>query len=394
MRAFRFGVALAGALLAAPFAFAQDASDPIGDLIDSGHKAVADSARATPRDFNQYLSAMRARSCPAGTPPSEGDSVALNISPVALQAVNPARKSIGALTFVAGFHLTSPDARFGGLSGLDFLDDRHLLAVGDTGRFVWIDLAEDGITPAAARITALKDAKGKPLSQKGEADAEGLAVKDGLALVSFERNARILAYDIGACGAAARGAAVKWSLPDALSRQKLTVDENQGVEGLALTDDWYLLSGVETKIGKASPLSVRPLEAAAQFNLAVSENAPELVGLDELPAGNDVRVFSLHRSSRVLSGNAITIVETVLQRRLDQSNLPARIVSEIDERSHWQFDVKSSRVLAEMNLLVTIDNFEGIAAKQMPDGRVRLFIVSDDNFSASQRTLLMIYDVK
>ena len=47
-----------------------------------------------------------------------------------------------------------------------------------------------------------------------------------------------------------------------------------------------------------------------------------------------------------------------------------------------------------MNLLVTIDNFEGIAARQMPDGRVRLFIVSDDNFSASQRTLLMVYDVK
>jgi hypothetical protein len=41
---------------------------------------------------------------------------------------------------------------------------------------------------------------------------------------------------------------------------------------------------------------------------------------------------------------------------------------------------------------VTIDNFEGIAAKQMPDGRVRLYIVSDDNFSDSQRTLLMVFD--
>lgn len=394
MRSALLGVAwLTGALLA-PFAFAQDASDPIGDLIDDSHKAVAESARDAPRDFNNYLSALRARSCPAGTPPSEGDSVVLNASPVALQAVNPARKSIGALTFVAGFHLTSPDARFGGLSGLDLLDDEHLLAVGDTGRFVWIDLAKDGITPVAARITALKDAKGKPLSQKGEADAEGLAVKDGLALVSFERDARILAYDIGACGAAARGAPIKWNLPDALSRQKLPGDENQGVEGLAVTDDWYLLSGVETKVGKASPLSARPLEGAAQFDLAIGENAPELVGLDQLADGDDLRIFSLHRSSRVLSGNAITIVETVLERRLDQSSLPARIISEIDERSRWQFAVKSSRVLAEMNLLVTIDNFEGIAARQMPDGRIRLFLISDDNFSTSQRTLLMIYDVK
>jgi hypothetical protein len=40
-----------------------------------------------------------------------------------------------------------------------------------------------------------------------------------------------------------------------------------------------------------------------------------------------------------------------------------------------------------------MDNFEGVAARRMPDGRVRLYIVSDDNFSASQRTLLMIFDV-
>ncbi|MBK8839338.1 MAG: esterase-like activity of phytase family protein [Hyphomonadaceae bacterium] len=384
---------LALALLAISPAFAQDGSDPIGNLIDERPPVMARKAGA-PGDFSWYLSALRAKSCPPGSIAVEGDSVVLKTSPVALQPVNPARKSIGALTFVAGFHLTSPDARFGGLSGLDLLNDEHLLAVGDTGQFVWIDLASDGITPVAARIAALKNSAGRPLSQKGAADAEGLAVRDGLALVSFERDPRIVAYDIGACGAAARGAAVRSSLPGAFALQKLTVDENQGVEGLAVTDDWSLLSGIETKIGKASPLSARPLEARARFDLAIGDNAPELVGLDQLPAGDDVRVFSLHRSSRVLSGNAITIVETVLARRLDQSNLPARVISEIDERSRWQFSVKSSRVLAEMNLLVTIDNFEGIAARQMPDGRVRLFIVSDDNFSASQRTLLMVYDVK
>ena len=95
-----------------------------------------------------------------------------------------------------------------------------------------------------------------------------------------------------------------------------------------------------------------------------------------------------------MSGNAITVVETVLERHLDQSNLPARVVDEIDERARWDFRIKSSRVLAEMNLLVTIDNYEGISAKAMPDGHIRLFIISDDNFSASQRTLLMVFDVK
>jgi len=47
-----------------------------------------------------------------------------------------------------------------------------------------------------------------------------------------------------------------------------------------------------------------------------------------------------------------------------------------------------------MNLLLTIDNFEGIAARRLSDGRVRLYVISDDNFSGRQRTLLMVFDVK
>jgi hypothetical protein len=46
-----------------------------------------------------------------------------------------------------------------------------------------------------------------------------------------------------------------------------------------------------------------------------------------------------------------------------------------------------------MNIALTIDNFEGLAAKKLADGTVRLFVVSDDNYSSAQRTLLMIYDL-
>jgi hypothetical protein len=40
----------------------------------------------------------------------------------------------------------------------------------------------------------------------------------------------------------------------------------------------------------------------------------------------------------------------------------------------------------------TVDNFEGVAALPNPDGSVRLYIISDDNFSARQRTLLLAFD--
>lgn len=369
--------------------------DPIGDLIESAPAPLPPPPKADkPATLGAYLSSLRSRSCPPGAKSVEPESIPLKTSPVALQALNPMRTSIGRLSFVAGFHLTSTDKRFGGLSGIDFLDNGNLLAVSDTGDFVWIDLKEDGLTPSALRIAPLRDRKGKTYPTKSAADAEGLAVNDGLALVSFERDSRVLAYDIAACGGAARGIPLGWSMDSAFTRHRMTVGDNLGVEGLAITSDWYLLAGVETQVGKASPLSARPLEAGARFDLMIGENAPELVGLDQLQAGNELRLYSLHRSSKALASNAITIVETVLERGLDQSGLPARVVSDIDERARQGFRIKSSRVLAEMNVLVTIDNYEGIAAKQMPDGRVRLFIVSDDNFSASQRTLLMVFDVK
>jgi hypothetical protein len=320
---------------------------------------------------------------------------------VRLQALNPSRRTIGELTFVAGFHLTSPDKRFGGLSGLDILDNGDLLAVSDQGDFVWIDLADDGVTPEAVRIASILDAGGEPLRGKSDGDAEGLAVHDGMALISFERNHRILAFDIEACGAAARGAPIVSGpygapLPDAFARAGIPAGGNEGPEPLAITPDWRLFTGLETKLGDASPLSARPLEAAPDFDLRVGEGAAPFVGLDVIPAGEGgekIRAYSLHRSFSPLAGNAISIIETGFERYLDQSRLPRRIMSDVDERSHYRYRRQDSRTLAEMNVLVTIDNFEGIAARELPDGRVRLYVISDDNFSSSQRTLLMLFDV-
>lgn len=348
-----------------------------------------------------YLSPLRAASCPSGTERTAPEDVALSVSHVPLQGINPSRRAIGGLTFVDGFHLTSPDKRFGGLSGLDVLDDGNLLAVSDQGDFVWIDLSGDGVTPVAARIAGLRDAAGDGLRGKAEGDAEGLALNDGLALVSFERDHRVLAYDIGACGAAARGAPIVFGpfggdLPSAFARRGLKVDGNSGAEAVAVTPDWFLFAGLETQAGGASVVSARPLEAPPEFDIAIGKSAPPMVGMDILPAGKDgrdVRVFSLHRSTSPIASKAIVLIETIFRRELDQAHLPARRISEIDERSHERFAPVSTRVLAEMNLMVTIDNFESVAAKALPDGRVRLYVVSDDNFAKRQRTLLMIYDI-
>jgi hypothetical protein len=39
-----------------------------------------------------------------------------------------------------------------------------------------------------------------------------------------------------------------------------------------------------------------------------------------------------------------------------------------------------------------VDNFEGIAVVPRPTGGIRLYLVSDDNGSAAQRTYLLAFD--
>jgi hypothetical protein len=40
-----------------------------------------------------------------------------------------------------------------------------------------------------------------------------------------------------------------------------------------------------------------------------------------------------------------------------------------------------------------VDNFEAIATTRMPNGDTRIYILSDDNYSPRQRTLLYAFDI-
>ena len=48
----------------------------------------------------------------------------------------------------------------------------------------------------------------------------------------------------------------------------------------------------------------------------------------------------------------------------------------------------------EMARPLTVDNYEGLAAIPAKDGSVRFYLLSDDNFQSSQRTLLLAFDWK
>ncbi|NOT27141.1 MAG: hypothetical protein HOP16_13665, partial [Acidobacteria bacterium] len=56
--------------------------------------------------------------------------------------------------------------------------------------------------------------------------------------------------------------------------------------------------------------------------------------------------------------------------------------------------LRAGTVLAKMDMAapVTVDNFEGLATVLRADNRVRIYLLSDDNSSSTQRTLLLAFD--
>ena len=56
--------------------------------------------------------------------------------------------------------------------------------------------------------------------------------------------------------------------------------------------------------------------------------------------------------------------------------------------------VDAGKIVAHMDVAapLSVDNFEGLAVVQRPDGGFRFYLMSDDNASPSQRTLLLAFD--
>jgi hypothetical protein len=68
----------------------------------------------------------------------------------------------------------------------------------------------------------------------------------------------------------------------------------------------------------------------------------------------------------------------------------------IDTRIRVRRIDRNGQVTAELvalRLPATVDNFEGIATTLNADGSQRVYILSDDNFSDRQRTLLLAFDL-
>jgi hypothetical protein len=296
--------------------------------------------------------------------------LALSASPLPFNPEDKTQETVGGLLWRGGLAITSNDPRFGGLSDLVLAPDGSAFtAVSDAGRWVTARLTYDsagklaGITGGASGT--LRNPKGLLLSGKREQDAEGLVrLDDGSLMVAFERNHRFLQYGKGGLGGVPKALPAPAGLAGARA--------NAGVEALVALAGVRLLAFTEgQKMGDSYAVYLR--EADGQWHSLALQPKGLFVptGAAQLPNGD---VLLLERRFTILGG---------LGARL--SRIPLATIR--------PGALLTGREIAELRPPLTLDNFEGVAVHRLGDGATRITLVSDDNFSPLQRTLIVQFEL-
>jgi hypothetical protein len=302
----------------------------------------------------------------------DGGAIEVTASLRRLNVEDWTQNTVGDLIWRGGLELTSTAPNFGGFSGLlvSPQGDR-LTAVSDQGRWLTarlVNSAEGQLSGLEdATMGRLKGADGTPLDGKSRQDAESLArLPDGSLLLSFERDHRIWRYGPGAEPLA--GVPQPLPTPDAMG----LLSGNHGIEALVTLDTGQLLAIAEGRLTQERYPAFLWGEGNWQklsFN-GVDGHRP--AGATRLPNGD---LLLVERRFTTLGGLSLRL-----------GIIPAATV-----RPGARLE---SREIARLLPPLTIDNFEGIAAWRGPKGKTLIALLSDDNFSPLQRTLLLLFELR
>jgi hypothetical protein len=299
-------------------------------------------------------------------------SIDVNARPIA--SFDPRDRShvrFGSLEWRSGLVLTSAFRGFGGLSALR-LDAKgeKFISLSDkgswfTGRIVYSGREMKGIADVEAAPMIGPD--GRPITARGWFDSESLALDGSLVYVGLERVNQVLRFDFSRGFTRSRSEVVP--MPPAVKK----LPYNQGLEALVFVPRGQPLAGTLIAMSERGLDPQGNLIAfliggptAGQFSVRRTNNF-DISDAVLLPSGD---LLILERKFSWLSGVGIRI------RRIPLKSIaPGALV---DGPSIFDADLGQE-----------IDNMEGIDAYITPEGDTVLTMVSDDNFSLLQRTLLL-----
>jgi hypothetical protein len=309
--------------------------------------------------------------------PASPSAVQIQAEPItSLSLTAPSRRLFGLLEFRGGLVLTSPMKEFGGLSSIRVQPDgANFIAATDRAWWLRGRITYKGNSPTGivdAQMAPMLGPDGRTLVARRWYDTEGMAQDGGALYISVERVNRVLRFDYGKDGVRARGRVVD------VPRGVRSLPNNKGLEGLVFVPRGLPLGGA--LIG----FSERGLDKAGN-HLAFLIGGPQ-PGSFTLARSAD---FDISDAALLPSGDLL-----VLERKFSWTTglfIQMRRIALADVRPGA---LVNGPVIFEADLRMTIDNMEGLSVHQSPSGEFVLTMISDDNFSAIQRTLLLQFALK
>jgi hypothetical protein len=284
---------------------------------------------------------------------------------------DPSRKRFGQLEFRGGLTLTSSYREFGGLSAIRIEPDgAQFISLSDHGRWFKGRLSYEGARPigiAEAVMAPILGPDGQALAAHGWHDTESIADDGGTLYVGIEGVNQIVRFDYGKDGLLARGHPIP--VPPGIR----TLPLNKGLEALVFLPRNRPMGGTLIAI------SERGLDNAGNLRaFLIGGPAPGTFAIKR------IEQFDISDAALLPSGDLL-----ILERSL---SWPEGLLVQI--RRIQIGDVKPGAVvdgpaIFKADLRFEIDNMEGLAVHQSPAGETVLTLISDDNFSALQRTELL-----
>lgn len=292
--------------------------------------------------------------------PNVSQKIALR--PLALDPAHPGPRRVGELIFLNAWELRSSNEDFGGFSALAALPSGRFVGLSDAGTLIGFGLANDDRTDRPF-IAPIPDSQGPKVTYK-DRDSEGVAYdpSSGQFWVSYE----------------AKHAIRRFSRSFARSTGIVRPREMQG---------WPSNKGAESIIRLTDGRFIVIAESLESDNT----HQALLFSGDPVEPGTSVARYTFRPPAGYRVTDGVQLPDgrlMILNRRIGLPNGFSAKLALVETSSLAKDEMVVGKVVATLSAPLLIDNMEGISVNK--DGpNTAIWLISDDNFSVFQRTLLM-----
>jgi hypothetical protein len=307
---------------------------------------------------------------------ANGDQLHVTSQPIELDPRDSSRIVVGSMNYMGGLILNAVDRRFGGWSGIEVAPSgKYCVTVSDRGDWMKAELKYDkkgrlqGI--GNAQIHRLRDVIGARLSGKFYSDAEDLIrIGKDRVLVSFEHAQRVWSYKFE--DGIVSGRAKPVAIPKIIQK----APRNGGVEAMTVLHDGRVLMLVEKLRDDNNDF------AGFIVNTETSQSRSLLMmhHQDYYPT-----------AMATLKNGDVLILE---RQFVEESSQLFGRIRRVNKDSIRPRSKLAGKEMALFEPPMAVDNFEGMSQRSDEKGRTFVYLLSDNNFKPSQRTLLLQLEIR